>query len=187
MSQPADYDWSLVDLNDQPVSVFEVQGQDRVPEFLGDLVRALCAARCRRSPSWPGTRGSRARTSSLSAFRPTSSTEAVRRFVAGKDLAHDDPARRARFPSVFYTEGIPATFLIAADGRIAASEVGAADWNEPHVVEFLEKLAAPASPDRDGAAELAADRRRSLRLFLPDRIVGLAPPPDVASCPVRAR
>ena len=42
---------------------------------------------------------------------------------------------------MFYSEGIPATFLIAADGRIAATEVGAADWNEAQVVDFLEKLA----------------------------------------------
>ena len=51
--------------------------------------------------------------------------------------------RTEKVPSVFMTEGIPATFLIAADGRIAATAVGGADWNEPHVVEFLEKLAGP--------------------------------------------
>ena len=46
---------------------------------------------------------------------------------------------------MFSTEGIPATFLIGPDGRIAASRVGAADWNEPGVVSFLEKLATPAA------------------------------------------
>ena len=51
--------------------------------------------------------------------------------------------RAERMPAVFSTEGIPATFLIGPDGRIAASRVGAADWNEPGVVSFLEKLASP--------------------------------------------
>ena len=54
--------------------------------------------------------------------------------------------RAEKVPAVFTTEGIPATFLIAPDGRIAATAVGGADWNEPHVVEFLEKLAGPAKP-----------------------------------------
>jgi hypothetical protein len=37
--------------------------------------------------------------------------------------------------------------LISPDGRIAATKVGAADWNEPGVVTFLEKLASsPAKP-----------------------------------------
>ena len=52
--------------------------------------------------------------------------------------------RATELPDVFLTDGIPATFLIAPDGRIAASEVGAARWDDPSVVEFLERLAAPA-------------------------------------------
>ena len=40
------------------------------------------------------------------------------------------------------TDGIPSTFIIAPDGRIAASEIGSADWDDPHVKTFLEKLAA---------------------------------------------
>jgi hypothetical protein len=73
------------------------------------------------------------------------STEVVRQYVAGKTWAMTF-LRAGTVPSVFYTDGIPTTFVIAPDGRIAAFEVGAADWSQPHVVEFLEKLAAPASP-----------------------------------------
>jgi hypothetical protein len=47
-----------------------------------------------------------------------------------------------KVPPVFLSDGIPATFLIAPDGRIAASQVGSADWHEENVVQFLEKLAA---------------------------------------------
>ena len=52
--------------------------------------------------------------------------------------------RTGKVPSVFLSEGLPTTIVIAPDGRIAAFEVGAADWSEPHVVEFLEKVAAEA-------------------------------------------
>jgi hypothetical protein len=75
------------------------------------------------------------------------STDAVRGFVRGRDWTMTF-LRAQRVPPVFYTEGIPATFLIAPDGRIAASEVGSADWNEPHVMAFLEKLAGPSSNAR---------------------------------------
>jgi hypothetical protein len=53
--------------------------------------------------------------------------------------------RAGKVPSVFSIDSIPTTFVIAPDGRIAAFEVGSADWSQPDVVEFLEKLAAPAS------------------------------------------
>src|SRR5262249_40961867 len=63
-------------------------------------------------------------------------------------------------PPVFLTEGIPATFIIAPDGRIAARQEGAAQWDNPEAVALLEKLAAglqrspwevPAGPPRDSS------------------------------------
>ncbi len=75
------------------------------------------------------------------------STESVRQFVQGQPW-HMSFFRADRVPPVFTTEGIPATFIIAPDGRIAASEIGAADWDTPEVIALLEKLAAeaPRSP-----------------------------------------
>ena len=43
-------------------------------------------------------------------------------------------------PSVYQTEGIPATFVIGRDGRIAMAEVGSAEWDAPDVVSKLEAL-----------------------------------------------
>jgi thiol-disulfide isomerase/thioredoxin len=43
-------------------------------------------------------------------------------------------------PKVFFTEGIPATFLIAPDGRIVKSQVGSSDWDQPDVIRLLESL-----------------------------------------------
>jgi hypothetical protein len=45
-------------------------------------------------------------------------------------------------PPVFSTDGIPATFIIAPDGRIVAAQVGSSDWDDPQVVQLLEKTAA---------------------------------------------
>ena len=71
------------------------------------------------------------------------SPEVLRRFVRDKKWPMT-VLRSTELPDVFLTDGIPATFLIAPDGRIAASEVGAARWDDPSVVEFLERLASPA-------------------------------------------
>ena len=77
--------------------------------------------------------------------------------------------RTDNVPPVFYFDGIPATFVIAPDGRIAAFEVGAADWTEPHVVDFLEKLAAPCRVARLGKESERGhpDHGRPLDLFIP--------------------
>jgi hypothetical protein len=49
---------------------------------------------------------------------------------------------------------IPASFLIAPDGSIAASGIGEAAWDDRSVVAFLERLAGPA------AVPPATDSRR---------------------------
>ena len=56
--------------------------------------------------------------------------------------------RSVEFPPVFTTEGIPATFLIGPDGKLATSEVGAAHWDDPSVVDYLEKLLKAGAPPR---------------------------------------
>ena len=44
-------------------------------------------------------------------------------------------------PSVFATDGVPVTFLIAPDGRIVRREDGGLDWDTPENVRLLEGLA----------------------------------------------
>ncbi|WP_435009978.1 TlpA family protein disulfide reductase [Tundrisphaera lichenicola] len=70
------------------------------------------------------------------------SLDTVRKFVAdkgwGMTILHS-----TSLPPVFQTDGIPATFLIAPDGRVAATTVGSARWDDPSVVAFLEKLSTP--------------------------------------------
>src|SRR6185312_533972 len=49
--------------------------------------------------------------------------------------------RAQTLPDGFRTEGIPATFIIAPDGRVVRSEVGGMDWDTRENIEMLEKLA----------------------------------------------
>lgn len=43
-------------------------------------------------------------------------------------------------PQIFQTDAIPATFIIAPDGRIATAQLGSAEWDDPSVVDYLIKL-----------------------------------------------
>ena len=60
--------------------------------------------------------------------------------------------RAETVPQVFYSDGIPATFLIAADGKIAAVQIGSVNWDEPSVVAFLEKLASGPAAGRQATS-----------------------------------
>jgi thiol-disulfide isomerase/thioredoxin len=139
MSTPANYDWSPVDLNDQPVPFSRFKDKTIFlniwATWCGPCVREMPSIdKLARNPQLQG------KNIEFVCVSIDESTEAVRQYVADKKWSMTI-LRTGKVPSVFYSEGIPATFVIAPDGRIAGFEVGAADWNEPHVVEFLEKLA----------------------------------------------
>ncbi len=43
-------------------------------------------------------------------------------------------------PRAFAAEGIPSTFILAPDGTIAFKHVGASNWNDPSVTQFIRGL-----------------------------------------------
>jgi thiol-disulfide isomerase/thioredoxin len=142
MSEPAEFNWSLLDLNDRPVSFSKFKGKTVFLNFwatwCGPCVREMPSiAKLAKNPRLRG------KEIAFVCVSTDSSSEVVRSFLEGSswDMTF---LRVDKVPPVYTTDGIPATFLIAADGRIAASSIGAADWSEPHVVEVLEKLARPA-------------------------------------------
>jgi thiol-disulfide isomerase/thioredoxin len=141
IGQPAEYDWSVRDLDDRPVSFSRFKGK---PVFL-NIWATWCPPCVGEMPSIarlaqePRLRGKNIEFVCVSIDE---SSAAVRDFLAGKNWTMTF-LRAERLPRVFSTEGIPATFLIAADGRITASEIGAANWAEPRVVSVLEELAGP--------------------------------------------
>jgi thiol-disulfide isomerase/thioredoxin len=146
MSAPAVYDWSLLDLDDQPVSFSKFKGKTIFlniwATWCGPCVGEMPSiASLARDPRWQSMNVE------FVCVSIDDSTDTVRTFTKGKDWTMTF-LRAVRVPAVFDTDAIPATFLIASDGRIAAHEVGAADWNERHVSAFLEKLARSSLPAR---------------------------------------
>jgi len=64
-----------------------------------------------------------------------------------KKTAYSFPVYRiaGRRPAVYQTSGIPATFIVAPDGRIAFKHVGAARWDDDAAIAFLKNLP-PTAP-----------------------------------------
>jgi thiol-disulfide isomerase/thioredoxin len=147
-SQPADYRWQLVDLDDQPVSLSRFQGKTVFlnvwATWCGPCVQEMPSIAALAKNPRLKDRGVEFVCVSVDDSSPT-----VRQFLEGRDWSMtflrtaDQPT-----PAVFATDGIPATFLIDRNGRIAATTVGSAEWNEPEVVDFIDKLASagPRTP-----------------------------------------
>jgi thiol-disulfide isomerase/thioredoxin len=139
LSTAADYDWSPVDLKDQPVPFSKFKGKTVFlnfwatwcPPCLGEMPSIVKLAKNPRL---------RDKNIAFVCISRDVSTEIVREFVADKNWPMTI-LRADTVPSAFSSDGIPTTFVIAPDGQIVAYESGAADWSEPHVVDMLEKLA----------------------------------------------
>jgi thiol-disulfide isomerase/thioredoxin len=149
LSKPADYTWNLYDLEGQTVSLGKYRGKT---VFL-NLWATWCPPCVAELPSIARL----ARTPQLEnvAFLCVSTDqdlETVRQYVKGKDwrmtILH-----ATDLPVAFrVSNAIPTTFLIAPDGRIAASYVGGAEWDDPSVVEFIARLSAALPQPAPGAA-----------------------------------
>ncbi len=150
---PADYNWSLEDLNDQPVEFSRFKGKTVFlniwATWCGPCVGEMPSiARLAANPSLKG------KNIEFVCVSVDDSTGKVVQFLRDKNWRMTVLHARS-LPRVFETEGIPATFILTPEGRIAAAEVGASDWDRPKVVAFLEKAAsanpAPAAPSAQPA------------------------------------
>ena len=68
------------------------------------------------------------------------SPERVRRFVEKERLTLPVYTSVGQIPAVLQTPGIPATFIVSPQGKIAFKHMGAARWDDPRCVEFLRGL-----------------------------------------------
>ena len=140
--QPAAYDWPVLDLKDQPVSFSQFRGKT---VFL-NVWATWCPPCIEEMPSIarlaenPRLRG---KDIAFVCVSTDDSSDDVRRFLEGRTWTMTF-LRAEKLPAVYMTDGIPATFIIAPDGRIAAFQLGPDRWDRDEVVSFLEKIATPS-------------------------------------------
>ena len=139
---PADYGWTLHDLDGKPVAFADFA---RRPIVL-NLWATWCGPCREEMPSLVKlAENPRLKDVAFVAVTSERASESVRK-VAREELRGLTVLRADALPEVFATEAIPATFVIAPDGSVVASEVGAARWDDPTVVDFLAALARQAPP-----------------------------------------
>jgi thiol-disulfide isomerase/thioredoxin len=135
-TQRADYDWTLHDLDGKPVSFGEFAHK---PVVL-NLWATWCGP-CRME--MPGlvrlAENPRLKGVAFVAVTAEPANDSVRK-VAKEELGGLTVLRADDVPAVFASDAIPATYVIAPDGKVVASEIGSARWDDPSVVDFLEKL-----------------------------------------------
>lgn len=134
----ADFRWTLATLDGEHVEFSQFQGK---PIFL-NLWASWCPPCVAEMPSIEKLAANpRLRGVQFVCVAIGDTSKAVRDFVDRHKMkvpvfeAIDSP------PGPFFTEGIPATFLIDAEGRIVSQELGPAQWDHPSAVDFLEALA----------------------------------------------
>lgn len=140
--RPADFTWQLRDLNDQPSPFRQFQGK---AVFL-NIWATWCPPCVQEMPSIVRL-ASRPELKDV-AFVCVSvdgSGDTVKQFLQGKDWPMT-VLRATDAPPVFATNGIPATFIIAPNGSIVSSEVGANDWDNPETIALLKRLAGEQKP-----------------------------------------
>jgi thiol-disulfide isomerase/thioredoxin len=149
---PVDYSWQLIDLDDKPVSFSQFKGK---PIFL-NIWATWCPPCVREMPSIAALANNprlREHGVEFICVAADDSAEKVRRFLEGHEWKMTFlRINEAKIPPVFDAEGLPATFLIDPQGRVRSREIGALDWNDPEVVELLDRLAAiaPETPSEPG-------------------------------------
>jgi thiol-disulfide isomerase/thioredoxin len=67
-------------------------------------------------------------------------TSKVSQFVKEKGLTFPIYTMRGAPPAIFKTRGIPATFILSPDGRIAFKHVGSAKWDDDKSIDFIKGL-----------------------------------------------
>ncbi len=133
---PADYGWKLLDLNDAPVDFARFKGKT---VFL-NIWATWCPPCVREMPSIARLAANpRLKDVAFLCVSTDDSAATVREFLRDKDWKMT-VLRATEVPPPYATDGIPATFIITADGRVVFAEVGAAEWDSPENVDRLERL-----------------------------------------------
>jgi thiol-disulfide isomerase/thioredoxin len=141
MPRPADFRWTLLDLDGKSVDFATYKGRP----ILLNLWATWCGPCLKEMPSIASLAANPALKEKKVVFLCVSvdkSAETLKNFMKDKTWGMTI-LQATSIPPVFQTEGIPATFLIAPDGGIATAEIGAAKWDDASVVNFLERLAIP--------------------------------------------
>ena len=140
--QMADFSWEMLDLEGKPVSFSKYKGKTIVL----NIWATNCGPCVMEMPSIAKLASDpRLRDVAFLCVAGDESAEPVKQFISGKNWPMT-MLRVESAPPVFMTDAIPATFIIAPDGKIVTTVMGAEDWDNAKVLEMLMELSKPNPP-----------------------------------------
>lgn len=137
----ADYSWKVEDLNGQPVDLATYKGR---PVFL-NVWATWCGPCLQEMPSIAKLAANpKLKDVAFLCVSVDDNVSAPKGFPERKGWPMTVLHASGPAPKAFATDGIPATFVIGRDGRIARKQIGSLDWDDPKVIGLLESLASGA-------------------------------------------
>lgn len=133
---PTDFDWRLVDLDGRETTLGAFRGK---PLFL-NLWATWCGPCIMEMPSIARLAASPRMKDVAFVLVSDEPIEAVRAYAQSSGLALPFYHAAEPPPPPLASQAIPATFLIAPDGRIVKRQLGATEWDGSATIDLLESL-----------------------------------------------
>jgi thiol-disulfide isomerase/thioredoxin len=133
-----DFGWTLEDIQGKPVKLEDYKGR----VIVLNIWATWCVPCVTEMPSLARLAENpriKSKNVAILCISNDEDSRALREFLKEKPWPMT-MLRSSTFPPGFLTDSIPTTFVIDPAGQIVSVQVGAALWDDPSVIEFLEKL-----------------------------------------------
>lgn len=135
-TNPAEYDWTVQSLDGQDLKMADVKGKVVFLNFWATWCPPCVA-------EMPGIQQLHEKLKDggvVFVCVSNEETSKVSRFVKEKGFTFPIYTMHGAPPGVFKTRGIPATFILSPDGKIAFKHIGSAKWDDEKSIDFIKGL-----------------------------------------------
>jgi len=136
LTTPAEYDWTVQSLDGQDLKMADVKGKVVFLNFWATWCPPCVA-------EMPGIQQLHEKLKDggvVFVCVSNEETSKVSRFVKEKGFTFPIYTMHGAPPGVFKTRGIPATFILSPDGKIAFKHIGSAKWDDEKSIDFIRGL-----------------------------------------------
>jgi thiol-disulfide isomerase/thioredoxin len=132
----ADYNWSVTSLDGQELRLADLKGKVIVINFW-----ATWCPPCRAEmPSLQRLHEQTRNQGVVLLCISNETSSQVSTFIKKKGYTVPVYTITGDPPLGFQTRGIPTTFIVSADGKVAFKHIGEAKWDDPSVLAFIDQL-----------------------------------------------
>jgi thiol-disulfide isomerase/thioredoxin len=132
----ADYDWAVQSLDGHDFRMADVKGKVVFLNFWA----TWCSPCVAEMPSIQQLYDKLKGEGVVFVYVSNEETSKVSRFAKEKGFTFPIFTMHGAPPGVFKTRGIPATFILSPDGKIAFKHVGSAKWDDERSIDFMRGL-----------------------------------------------